>query len=110
MKRDRIATDAAKFEDPKSFIFKDGREFLAGLDWKARKHELWTRARGRCEYINSDGIRCRTEAADPHHYIPRSKGRDDRMSNLFALCRFHHNLMDTRKVRSDRKEHRDASA
>jgi len=113
MRRDKQATEAARFEDARSFIFKDGRECLVGYDWKMRKEVLRQRAwdrhtdQVRCEYNNSDGARCRNEAADPHHVIPRSKGRDDRLSNLQALCRYHHDLMDTRKVRSDRKERRE---
>ena len=115
MKRDKRATEAARFEDPRSFVWKDGREQLVGLDWKMRKEELRQRAwdlgldEVRCEYRNSDGVRCRSEAADPHHVRPRRDGRDDRLTNLQALCRWHHELMDERKIRSDRKERREQS-
>ena len=97
MKRDREATLMARFDDARSFIFKDGRELLVGLDWQARKHELFVRSGGICEYRNSDGVRCRNSADDPHHIIPRSKQRDDRLKNLQALCRYHHDLLDERK-------------
>ena len=113
MRRDKQATEAARFEDPRSFVWKDGREQLVGLDWKMRKEELRQRAwdlgldEVRCEYRNSDGVRCRSEAADPHHVSPRRDGRDDRLTNLQALCRYHHDLMDERKIRSDRKERRE---
>jgi hypothetical protein len=99
VKRDRQATEAANFIENGSFVFKDGREFLVGLDWKKRKIDLRIRCHERCEYRNSDGVRCRNEAADPHHVIPRSKQRDDRLSNLQALCRYHHEQMDERKPR-----------
>jgi hypothetical protein len=112
MKKDRQLTEAARFEDSRSFVFKDGREQLAGYDWNQRKKELRDRSKGRCEMhvkagSQESGItiaRCQAAADDPHHIIPRSKGRDDRLSNLMALCRYHHNLLDERKVRSDRKE------
>lgn len=113
MKRDVQATAEKKFKDSRSYVAKDGRHVLYGSDWTDRKFALLLRSGGRCErLVGSDQSfeRCRSSAADPHHKIPRSKGRDDRLSNLEALCRLHHDLMDTRKVRSDRKEHRDASA
>lgn len=112
LKRDKQATEAARFRDPRSFVWKDGREQLVGLDWKMRKENLRQRAwdlgldEVRCEYRNSDGVRCRSEAADPHHIVKRSVHRDDRMSNLLAVCHFHHELLDNRKVRSDRAERR----
>ena len=116
MKKDVQLTEARRFEDERSFVFKDGRERLVGLDWRNRVAELRVRCGGRCEYVeyiyNSLGLRkirgtrCSREAADPHHVIPRSKGRDDRLSNLQALCRYHHDLLDSRKVRSDKADRR----
>ena len=82
-----------QYLDPRSYMDKLGREVLFGEDWAARKFDLWQRANGKCEYF----VRCTSEAQDPHHIIPRSKGRDDRLSNLQALCRYHHNLMDKRR-------------
>ena len=97
MKRDIYATAVARFEDARSFVFKDGREQLCGYDWQQRKSELWARSGGRCEKDVGTTNRCHREAEDPHHCIPRSKGRDDRLSNLVALCRYHHNLLNERK-------------
>jgi len=79
-------------------VYATGREILAGPDWKKRKQELWDRAQGRCEYITSDGERCRSEGHDPDHIIPRSRGRhDDRIANLQLLCRLHHDLKHPEK-------------
>ncbi len=102
------------YTHPKSYVRADGSEVLHGKDWTKRKKELWVRCGGRCEQIVVNGVsirylsdrnwipqkeRCRSEAHDPHHIIPRSKRRDDRLSNLMALCRLHHELLDKRKVR-----------
>jgi hypothetical protein len=82
----------------------DGSETLVGKDWKKRKQELWNRAGGRCEQLVDISltmipVRCRTEGHDPHHIIPRSKGRDDRLENLQLLCRLHHDLLDWKKLK-----------
>lgn len=85
----------------KSKVFFDGREVLKGKDWKNRKLELWQRAGGRCERIVDlvNGVRCRSQVDDPHHLVKRSRGRDDRLSNLQGLCRLHHDFLDPRKPR-----------
>ena len=95
MKRDREQTIAKQYLDARSYMTLDGREILYGEDWRARKFDLWQRCGGKCEYF----VRCTAEAADAHHIIPRSKGRDDALANLQALCRYHHNLIDRRKPR-----------
>jgi hypothetical protein len=110
MKRDVQATEAKHFFSPKSYVDKQGREVLYGLDWRQRKGELWDRARGLCEEIvgwdddteENPGqfdipVRCKSEGHDPHHVRPRSKGRDDSLANLKLLCRMHHELLDKRK-------------
>jgi len=86
----------------------DGSEVLYEEDWKARVEDLRFRSHGQCEWENADKTRCGSEAADPHHIIRRSVKRDDRLQNLQALCRYHHDLLDERKVRSDRKERRES--
>lgn len=114
MKRDVELTAARHFLDPKSYVTPDKREICFGRDWLARKAELLARSGGRCEYVEQVGgilagpmmQRCTAEAADPHHKIRRSVARDDRLANLLALCRMHHNLLDKRKVRSDKAERR----
>jgi hypothetical protein len=90
---DREATEARKFQDPHSFVFKDGREWLEGKDWDARRFELLVRCHGQCENIIG-GHRCWRECADPHHVELRSIKRDDRIENLLALCRPCHRALD----------------
>ena len=102
MKRDVAATEEANFFEPGSYIALDGRHVLKGLDWKERKGELFKRSGGRCEYINSDGERCRSEAAIPSHIIPRHPKRDDRLSNLAHQCIFHDQLTEAQSWRKPR--------
>lgn len=96
------------YTDPKSFVRPDGTEVLKGEDWKRRKLELWARCGGRCEKQSPWKVwpwsgpameRCTADADDPHHVILRSKGRDDRLENLLALCRNCHRQLDRRKTR-----------
>lgn len=108
MKRDEQATAAKHFKDPGSFVFKDGREWLEGEDWDNRRFELLQRARGQCEYTwcpagpsDAPMNRCFKDAQDPHHKILRSIARDDRMSNLLAVCRPHHDKLTAEQ----RKQH-----
>jgi hypothetical protein len=113
LKRDKQATAKKKFCNPKSYVAPDGREVLYGGDWALRLQELRERCGGRCEHVVDKGIdsfteaaieiRCKSEAQDPHHVIPRSKKRDDRLGNLLAICRRHHILLDERKIRSDKR-------
>lgn len=114
MKADKQATETRKFVESKSHVTKDGREVLYKLDWQRRVKELRERCGGQCEnvlgvkvdYSNGYGVitdqevRCTREAADPHHIHLRSRGRDDRMSNLLAVCRSCHFLLD----KAQRKE------
>jgi hypothetical protein len=106
-KADRAATEARKFVERKSHVTKEGREVLYKLDWKRRVIELRERCGGRCEYVihgigevtADGGLRCSREAADPHHIKLRSRGRDDRLSNLLAVCRHHHQILDAEQRR-----------
>jgi hypothetical protein len=101
-KADKQATDARKFVEPKSHVTKDGREVLHKLDWQRRVKELRERCGGRCEYRllgtalmeGGEDMRCCNAAADPHHIKLRSRSRDDRMTNLLAVCRHHHRILD----------------
>ena len=107
LNKDPIAKELSGYMDPKSFVRNDGSEVLFGEDWTRRKKELWVRCQGRCEYLiplPGGGVeRCRRMADDPHHTVPRSKGRDDRLSKLQALCRHHHLKLDRRQVQWTRK-------
>jgi len=110
---DNEAKKRLGYTDPRSKVRPDGSEILYGKDWSRRKQELWDRAQGRCEQfvpVNFGQVtireeQCRSEAHDPHHLIKRSKKRDDRLANLRALCRLHHDLLDSRKVKWTKKSH-----
>lgn len=101
MKADKQLTEQRQFVERKSYVASDGREVLYKLDWKRRVKQLEARCGGRCEHIfkTSEGeeMRCSRPAAHPHHLVKRSKGRDDRISNLAALCVFHHRAMHPEK-------------
>lgn len=90
---------ARGYREKKSLVRPDGSETLVKKDWAKRKQELAQRSGGQCERILSDGTRCRNEADDPHHLKARSKGRDDRLGNLIALCRGCHNLLDWKRIK-----------
>jgi hypothetical protein len=109
LKRDVAATLAARFEDDRSYIAKDGRHVLRGYDWDERKRELLKRSGGRCEFLNCQGYRCSAEGAIPAHIIPRHPLRDDRLSNLKHYCIPHDKQMEKqawRRIRSDKAERR----
>jgi hypothetical protein len=119
VKKDVAATEAARFEDARSYIAKDGRHVLRGQDWLDRKAELMARSGGRCEYYYPTGAefedenpRCTAEGAIPSHIIPRYPLRDDRLTNLKHYCIEHDKLTEKqswRRIRSDRAEHRGAA-
>jgi hypothetical protein len=102
--RDRDEELKAKrgYTDPSTYVRRDGSEKLVGEDWKKRVLELRQRSGGICEartIYQDDNYRCQAPATDPHHVIRRSVRRDDRLSNLRHLCRFHHDDLDQRKPR-----------
>lgn len=88
-KADRQLTKAKRFKDPRSFVFKDQREWLYGKDWTARKAELLDRCQGICEEV-PDKVRCGRDAAHPHHIVKKSVAHDDRLSNLMGICEEDH--------------------
>ena len=107
------------YKDKRSRVYADGRERLYGADWAKRKKELWERSGGRCEQMVASSVselveqtlcerggeRCRSEAHDPDHVIKRSRQRDDRLSNLKALCRLHHDLKHPEKNKIHWRSH-----
>jgi hypothetical protein len=107
LKRDVQATAARRFEDERSFVFKDGREKLVTLDWRYRVGELVRRCGGRCEMATILGkahaAGCSGLAEEPHHIVPRSKQRDDRMSNLAGLSHACHSSLDRCQPRWTRR-------
>ena len=102
---DHTATRKAQFSNSNSVVLIGGREILHGLDWERRKMELDERSRGQCEFMIpvANGFeRCRRRAEDPHHVVPRGSNgvdRDDRLVNLQALCRRHHQFVDNRRIK-----------
>jgi hypothetical protein len=101
--RDEQTKRERGYREKGSLVRFDGTEKLVGSDWKRRKEELWARCEGRCERVvgiddAQQPVRCKAEADDPHHIVPRSKGRNDSLSNLEALCRRHHEMLDWKKV------------
>jgi hypothetical protein len=109
MRKDKQATIDTQFLDQDSYIAPDGRDVLHGSDWKARVEDLRLRSGGRCEQGKDHGggdlFRCASRAQDPDHVMKRSTKRDDRLANLQALCRFHHDLKHPEhRIRSDKKE------
>jgi len=88
-----LATTDRHFVDAESRVMLDGRELLFGKDWDARKEELAQRSRGFCEAKDQplpEGKYCLGLGQHPHHVIPRSEKRDDRLSNLLHVCAEHH--------------------
>ena len=96
------ATKARNFADKKSYVRLDHSEVLYGLDWRRRKKQLWDRCAGHCEMFTmmkrSHAAFCYGNAEEPHHIIPRSKRRDDRLQNLAALSHACHRAIDERKI------------
>ena len=74
---------AGVYEDPRSYVSTDGREYLFGIDKVARYREVWDRDERRCV----DCSRSLTfEEMHPHHVIRRSAGGSDDALNLVTLC------------------------
>jgi hypothetical protein len=93
-----------------SMVWLDGSEKLVRRDWVKRQRELLLRSGGRCERATVLGKShvswCQGYGEEPHHIKPRSKGRDDRLSNLAHLSHWCHAAEDPRKVRSDKADRR----
>ena len=103
VRRDREKTELCGFKDDRSYCRRDGKQVLYGVDWTQRKRELWTRAKGFCEMgtrmLKPHVSGCSGLADEPHHITPRSKGRDDRISNLAGLSHDCHDSLDKRRPR-----------
>lgn len=91
-KRDPLGTISKCYLDPRSFVSRDGREFLYGEDTSVRRHMVWERCGGFCE--RQDCNRCISEETfHMHHKKPRSKGGAENLDNLEALCTRCHKFM-----------------
>jgi hypothetical protein len=99
--KDVQASEAKAYKSNRSHMTVDGRELLYDEDWQLRKWEVWCRGKGLCETHLVPELRhlplCRNRMDDPHHLVPRSKGRNDSLDNLAGLCRMHHRMLDRRK-------------
>jgi len=77
----------AVYGDRRSYIRRDGAEFLFGSDKKKRYRDVWERDGRRCVDC---GLLLPFEAMHPHHRLERSKGGDDSLANLETLCSADH--------------------
>ena len=99
---DVSATWSRNFKDPRSVVYLDRRERLYGLDYKRRVREVEERDGYRCQWpVTMTGVDASVCGAPsnghPHHRVKRSKGRDDRASNLMAICDAHHKIAHPEK-------------
>lgn len=91
-KRDPLGTITRAFLDPRSFVSRDGREFLFGEDMSVRRHEVFDRSGGFCEelgcnrQIDEELPSEHPNALHVHHIKTRGKGGAENMDNLQALC------------------------
>lgn len=98
-KRDPLGTQLRGFLDPRSFVSRDGREFLYGEDVSVRRHEVWERCGGFCERMGCNR-NISEETMHTHHVKHRSKGGAENLNNLEALCgRCHKHEHRGREVR-----------
>ena len=86
---DEQATATKKYLHPRSFVDVHGGEHLYGSDMTARRHEVYTRDKGRCMLIASPLCRgwAGREVGEMHHKITRGKGGTDNADNLIWVCR-----------------------
>jgi hypothetical protein len=98
------ATKARKFKHPKSRVMLDGREILYEEDYDVRKLEVERRDKHKCQWVRWQGVIpdspeiCGAPSTgQPHHIVSRSDGRDDRASNLMAICDVHHKIAHPEK-------------
>jgi 5-methylcytosine-specific restriction endonuclease McrA len=87
--KDLVATAAAKFVDPRSYVRLDGKQFLFGDDIEQLRRRVFTRDGYRCTG-EVDGERCdwpvTWDLGHMHHVISKGKGGDDSLQNCVTLC------------------------
>jgi len=88
-KVDKQATAAKKYLHPRSFVDVHGGEHLYGSDMTARRHEVYTRDKGRCMLIASPLCRgwANWEDGELDHIISRGKGGSDDLDNVRWACK-----------------------
>ena len=111
MKRDPDLTAAANLTDKRSYIRPDGRAVLFGDDMTQLRRRVFDRSGGRCECFGEcmvHIVRCPAEinwfTMELSHKIPRSKGRDDRETNVIASCHACHVAYEDWSPRWTKKE------
>ena len=97
----RIAMKRTRKVKPLRRVYSDGREVLSGMEWTARKVEVWFLDSGRCKECSirvENPIQGREGAAEIHHVFGRGMAggfrndavwadKDKGVRNLIALCR-----------------------
>lgn len=80
---DQEATDAAHFEDARSYVTHHGEQFLFGADMRNRRQEVYERDQGIC-----GGCRKRVgwNYGQMHHVKHRGRGGSDDLANLAWSC------------------------
>jgi 5-methylcytosine-specific restriction endonuclease McrA len=73
------------------------RSRLRDKEWKVNRKLAMELAGGRCEY-EAEGLhhlygRCAAPAVHVHHLLPSSAGGSHSITNLRALCEFHHSYI-----------------
>ena len=63
---------------------------MYGSKWVQRSFAVKRAAGFRCEYVYSDGVRCRSNAMLNSHHTTYDRLGRERGSDLVCLCRFHH--------------------
>jgi hypothetical protein len=89
----------------KSVVLLDGRETLHCTDYTRRVREVEERDGYKCQWsVQAPPLsffpqhKCNAPSnGHPHHIVKRSKGRDDRASNLMAICDAHHKIAHPEK-------------
>lgn len=61
-------------------VLSKGRPSLSLVEWNALKARVFLRAEWRCEHCK------RRTRLEPHHVIKRSRGGEDTVDNVVALC------------------------
>lgn len=59
-------------------------------NWQELRAAVLARAGKRCEIVKNNGRRCFDPPTDVDHIIPHSEGGSEGLSNLQAICSWHH--------------------
>ena len=103
LKCDKLATESAKFLDLRSYVHITGRFFCFGADMSDHRKTVLKRDEYTCQkcYSAYSGAQHMLEI---DHITPRSKGRDDKISNLQTLCRPCHRQKHGRVLHFSRRQ------